>query len=65
MFFISEATDRRIYWESQRLGLQPLSAQVIDAVVQYYCTGAPVWNFCLRTVVIRLAFSIHLAHYQA
>ncbi len=31
--FLKQQIIRRIYWESQRLGLQPLSTAVIDAVV--------------------------------
>ncbi len=62
--FLKQQIVRRIYWESERLGLQPLSGQVIDTVVQYYCAGSPVWNYSLRTVVIRLALSIHLAYFQ-
>ncbi len=47
------------------MGLQPLSRQVIDAVVNFYCAGSLVWNVCLCTMVIRLAFSIHIAPYQS
>ena len=63
--FLKQQIVRRIYFESNRLGLQPLSTPVVDAVVQYYCVGSPVWNFSLRTVVVRLALSVHLAPYQA
>ncbi len=60
--FIKQQIVRRIYFESERLGLQPLSGAVVDAVVQYYCAGSPVWNVSLRTVVVRLALSIHLGY---
>ncbi len=63
--FLKQQIIRHIYFESNRLGLQPLSTAVVDAVVQYYCAGSPVWNFSLQTVVVRLALSIHLAPYQA
>ncbi len=63
--FLKQQIIRRIYFESHRLGLQPLSTPVVDAVVQYYYMGSPVWNFSLRTVVVPLALSIHLAPYQA
>ncbi len=50
--FLKQQIVRRIYWKSERLELQPLSGQVIDAVVQFYCAGSPVWNYSLFTVVI-------------
>ena len=60
--FMKQQIVRRIYFESERLGLQPLSGAVVDAVVQYYCAGSPVWNVSLRMVVVRLALSIHLGY---
>ncbi len=52
---------RRLRFEAHWLGQQPLSHGVIDLVVQYYSVGAPTWNYNLRTLVIRLTLSIHLA----
>ena len=63
--FLTQQILRKIYFFSAQMGLQPLSRQVIDAVVNYYCAGSPVWNVCLCTMVIRLAFSIHVAPYQS
>ncbi len=60
--FIKQQIVRRIYFESERLGLQPLSGAVVNAVVQYYYAGSPVWNASLRTVVVRLALNIHLGY---
>ena len=63
--FLKQQILRRIYFVSAQMGLQPLSRPVIDDVVSYFCGGSPVWNVCLRTMVVRLAFSIHIAPYQS
>ena len=63
--FLKQQIVRRIYFVSTHMGLQPLSRPVIDNVVAYFCAGSPVWNVCLRTMVIRLAFNIHIAPYQS
>ncbi len=54
---------RRIYFESERLGMQPLSLAVVDAVVQYYSVGSPVWNHLFRTLMVCLALSIHIVYF--
>ncbi len=46
------------------MGLQPLSNQVIDAVVNFYSAGAPVYNHSLCTMAVHLVLGIHLARYQ-
>ncbi len=53
----------KILLYSNQYGLQPLSLQVIDAVVNYFSAGSPVYNHSFKTVVIRLALGIHLAHH--
>ncbi len=53
-----------IYHYSHQFQCQPLSRQVIDAVIQYLSVGAPVWNTNLRILIIQLALSIHLAGHQ-
>ncbi len=63
--FLKQQILRRIYFVSAQMGLQPLSRPVIDDVVSYFCAGSPVWNVCLHTMVVRLAFSIHIAPYQS
>ncbi len=62
--FLKQQILRKIYFFGAQMGLQPLSRQVIDAVVQFYCAGSPVWNYSLRTMVVRLALGIHLAQFQ-
>ncbi len=63
--FLKQQIVRRIYFVSTRMGLQPLSTPVIDNVVAYFSIGSPVSNICLRMMVIRLAFNIHVAPYQS
>ncbi len=58
--FLKQQIISRIYWESERQELQPLSLGVIDAVVQHHHLGSPVWNYSFKTLVVQLAFSIHL-----
>ncbi len=61
--FIKQQIIRRLCFKAHQLGQQPLSHRVIDLVVQYYSVGAPTWNYNLRTLVIRLSLSIHLAQF--
>ncbi len=63
--FLKQQIVRRIYFVSAHMGLQPLSRLVIDNVVAYFCAGSPVWNACLHTMVVQLAFNIHIAPYQS
>ncbi len=63
--FLKQQIVRRIYFVCTRMGLQPLSKPVIDNVVAYFSAGSPVSNICLGTMVIRLAFNIHVAPYQS
>ncbi len=42
--FVKQQIQRKIYFYSTQLGLQPLSTQVIDAVVNYFLAGSPVYN---------------------
>ena len=60
--FLKQQILRRIYFVSAQMGMQPLSRPVIDNVVAYFSAGSPVWNASLRTMVVRLALGIHLAH---
>ncbi len=50
--FLKQEIVRRIYFVSTCMGLQPLSRPVIDNVMAYFSAGSPVWNVCLRTMVI-------------
>ncbi len=59
--FVRQQIVRRLYFEANRLGQQPLSHVVIDQVVQYFSAGSPIWNHNFTTLVVRLALSIHLA----
>ncbi len=63
--FLKQQIQRKIYFYSTQFGLQPLSNQVIDAIVNYFSAGAPVYNHSFQTMVVRLALGIHLAHYQS
>ncbi len=62
--YIKQQIVRKIYQFSQQMGMQPLSTQVVDAVVNFYSAGAPMYNHSLRTLVIRMALAIHLARFQ-
>ncbi len=62
--FIRQQIVRKIYFYSHQMGLQPLSTQVIDAVVNFYMAGAPFYNHSFQTMVIRMALAIHLARFQ-
>ncbi len=62
--FLKQQILRKVWFFSEQMGLQPLSRQVIDAVVQFYCAGSLTWNFSLRTMVVCLALDIHLAQFQ-
>ncbi len=59
--FLHQQIIRKIYFESHQLGLQPLSSAMIDAVCQHYHQVAQYWNYNFRTLMVRLALSIHLA----
>ena len=61
--FIQQQIMRRILYEVNRQGLQLLSIGVIDAMVQYFHQGSPVWNYSFHTIVVRLTLSIHLAQF--
>ncbi len=37
---------------------------MIEAVVQYFLAGVPIWNFSFRTLVVRLTLSIHITQHQ-
>ncbi len=50
--FLKQQILRRIYFVSAQMEMQPLSRPVIDNVVGYFCAGSPVWNACLRTMVV-------------
>ncbi len=63
--FFKQQIVRLICHYSSQLGLQPLSRPVVDSLVQYLSVVVPVRNANLRILVIRLAFSIHLAEHQA
>ncbi len=62
--FIRQQIVRKIYFYSHQIGMQPLSTQVVDAVVNFYSVGAPFYNHSFRTLVIRMALAIHLAWFQ-
>ena len=62
--YIKQQIVRKIYFFSQQMGVQPLPTQVVDAVVNFYLAGAPVYNYSLRTLVIRMALAIHLAQFH-
>ncbi len=47
-----------IYHHSHQFQHQPLSRQVIDAVIQYLSVGAPVWNANLCILIIQLALNL-------
>ncbi len=51
--FLRQQIIHRIYWESHRLGQQPLSQAVINAVCQHYHQEAQLWNYNFRTLVVR------------
>ncbi len=40
--FMRQQIQRKIYFYSNQLGLQPLSNQVIDSIVNYFSAGALV-----------------------
>ncbi len=61
--FLKQQIQCKILFYSNQYGLQPLSLQVIDAVVNYFSAGSLVYNHSFRMVVIRLALDIHLAHH--
>ena len=58
--FIRQQIVCKIYFFSHQMGVQPLSTQVVDAVVNFDSAGAPVYNHSFRTFVIRMALAIHL-----
>ncbi len=62
--FLKQQILQKIWFVSAQMGLQPLSRQVIDTVVQFYCAGLPTWNYSLHTMVVHLALGIHLAQFQ-
>ena len=62
--FVRQQFMHRIYYESNRQGLQLLSLGVVDAMVQFFYQGVPVWNYSFCTLVIRLALSFHIAQIQ-
>ncbi len=39
--FVRQQIVRRLYFEANKLGQQPLSHVVIDQVVQYFSAGSP------------------------
>ncbi len=61
--FMWQQIVRRILYEVNRQGLQLPSLGVIDAVVQYFHQGVPVWNHSFLTILVGLALSIHLAQF--
>ncbi len=50
--FLRQQIQRKIYFFSIQFGVQPLSLQVIDAVVNYFSAGSPVYNHSFWTVVV-------------
>ncbi len=46
--FTQQQIIRRILYEVNRQGLQLLSLGVINAMVQYFHQGVPVWNHSLH-----------------
>ncbi len=62
--FIRQQIVCKIYFFSHQMGMQPLSTQVVDAVVNFYSAGAPYYNHSFQTLVIQMALAIHLAQFQ-
>ncbi len=62
--FIRQQIVRKIYFFSHQIRMQPLSAQVVGAVVNFYSAVAPFYNHSFQTLVIRMALAIHLARFQ-
>ncbi len=50
--FVKQQIQRKIYFYSTQFGVQPLSLQVINAVMNYFLAGSPVYNHSFQTVVI-------------
>ncbi len=63
ILFMKQQILQRIYNECHRQGLQPLSLGVINAVVQFFHQGAPVWNYSFHTLIMRLTLSIHITQF--
>ena len=61
--FLKQQIVRHIHLESNRLGLQPLSQGVVDAVCQHCHQGTHLWNHSFCTLVVCSALSIHIAQF--
>ncbi len=62
--FIKQQIVRHLHWESEYQNQAVSSQGVKNAVVQYFSSLLPVWNYSFQTLVVWLAVSIHVAQQQ-
>ncbi len=59
--FLKQEITQRLIIVAHIQNRSPLTAGMIDQVIDYFAVFAPIRNQCFRTLVIRLALNVHLS----